>query len=156
MYLLKGVIRCGCCNSAMTPTASYCGKKGKKYAYYLCNKDSKRGVSTCPIRRLSAPIVEDVVMKQIKRVLLCPTIIQETLKSVRMEDKLTSGSIIASSFQNMDTFWNELFPIERNRIIRLLISSVTVWEDRIDIEFNTKGMKGVAEELMATEDAANG
>ena len=56
---LRGLISCGHCDGAMSPT--YTEKKDRKYAYYICIKDTKRDVSTCPIRRVAAGDMEKAV-----------------------------------------------------------------------------------------------
>ena len=54
--LLKGLIRCGHCGSAMGVTYSRKGKR--KYRYYLCVSAAKRGYDTCPVKSVPAGDVE--------------------------------------------------------------------------------------------------
>lgn len=63
--LLKGIIFCGHCGSALTPHPS--GKKtpeGKPYLYYMCTRVTKHGAaSECTLRNLPARDVEDLVLR---------------------------------------------------------------------------------------------
>ena len=50
-YLLRGLLRCGACGSAMTPASAYKGKR--EYRYYRCAKRDRQGKDACPTRPLS-------------------------------------------------------------------------------------------------------
>ena len=47
----------------------------------------------------------------------------------------------------METFWDDLFPLERNRLIRLLVEKVELRETGIDMELKTQGMTSLIIEL---------
>ena len=47
----------------------------------------------------------------------------------------------------METFWDDLFPLERNRLIRLLVEKVALRETGIDMELKTQGMTSLIIEL---------
>src|SRR5690606_2672747 len=65
--LLKGILRCGPCDCAMTPTHST--KNGtKRYRYYVCCSAQKRGWHTCPSRSIPAAEIERFVVDQIRSV----------------------------------------------------------------------------------------
>ena len=40
-----------------------------------------------------------------------------------------------------------MFPAERNRLMHLLLKKVTLYEDRLELEIRTAGMKQLLEEL---------
>ena len=44
-------------------------------------------------------------------------------------------------------FWEDLFPIERNRLIRLLVDKVEIRETGIDMELRTNGLTTLIAEL---------
>ena len=54
---------------------------------------------------------------------------------------------ISEAFQSVETFWDDLFPLERNRLIRLLVEKVELRETGIDIELKTEGMTSLIIEL---------
>jgi site-specific DNA recombinase len=63
--LLKGLLYCGACGRAMTP--SYvCRKGAKRYRYYMCSGVLKRGRQSCPSRSVSAGAIEQFVVEQIR------------------------------------------------------------------------------------------
>src|SRR5262245_42221713 len=54
--LLRGLLRCGCCERSMVPT--YTAKGSKRYSYYSCTRAQKQGASVCPNRSVPAGEVE--------------------------------------------------------------------------------------------------
>ena len=44
-----------------------------------------------------------------------------------------------------EEFWNELSPGEYNRIVHLLVEKAVVWDDRLEIELKTAGIKSLME-----------
>ena len=51
------------------------------------------------------------------------------------------------AFANVETFWKDLFPVERNRLIRLLVEKVEIRETGIDMELKTNGLTTLITEL---------
>ena len=54
---------------------------------------------------------------------------------------------VSEAFQSVETFWDDLFPLERNRLIRLLVEKVALRETGIDMELKTQGMTSLIIEL---------
>ena len=64
--LLKGLLRCRPCNSAMT--TSHTTKGTKRYRYYRCSAAEKNGHHTCPSRQIPAGAVEGYVVSRIRAI----------------------------------------------------------------------------------------
>jgi site-specific DNA recombinase len=80
--LLKGLLRCGPCGCAMTP--SHTAKKGGlKYRYYTCVAAQKRGWQTCPSKSVPADPVERLVVERIRCVGRDPALRGEVLAQAR-------------------------------------------------------------------------
>jgi len=75
---LKGVIRCGHCGCSMGPT--YARKNGRHYTYYIRQKDGKRTVSRCPLKRISGGDIEQAVIGQLSAVFRTPTLVANLLR----------------------------------------------------------------------------
>jgi site-specific DNA recombinase len=54
---------------------------------------------------------------------------------------------VSEAFSNVETFWEDLFPVERNRLIRLLVEKVEIRETGIDMELKTNGLTTLITEL---------
>jgi len=215
---LSGVIRCGHCDCAMGITYA---KKGKRhYTYYLCQKDTKRAVGCCPIKRVPAGDIETIVLQQLGAVFKTPTLVAKTyfsaieieeaeikrleqqkleldnsMQKIRLQaielaseqkvdknmllelnrqitelspqidnvtvklkdskkDKITEKNV-SEAFQNIETIWEELFPNERNRLIRLLVEKIEIRESGIDMELKTNGLTGLVSELTGFNEEIN-
>ncbi len=137
--ILKGIARCGHCGGALGPT--YANNGFKRYLYYICNQDQRRPRSICPVRRVSAPAIEDIVLEQLRRVLQTKSA-QEILIKMGFSRETVNGCA-----KDFDAIWDELFPRERQRIINLLLERVDVYVDHVDIEIKTNGLNAFAGEL---------
>lgn len=54
---------------------------------------------------------------------------------------------VSEAFSNVETFWQDLFPVERNRLIRLLFEKVEIRETGIDIELRSNGLTTLIADL---------
>ena len=70
----------------------------------------------------------------------------EALKAVPI-----SNEDIIKTFASIDVLWDELFPVERYRLLHLLIEKITITTDGIRMELKTSGMGSLIGELMETE-----
>lgn len=79
--LLRGLIYCSCCGSAMYQT--YSSSKERRYRYYVCSRAQQRTEEYCATRAVSAPAVEDAVVESIRRVGVHPKVLEETARVAR-------------------------------------------------------------------------
>jgi site-specific DNA recombinase len=197
----------------MGPT--YSRKNDRQYTYYICQKDAKRAVSRCPLKRVPAGDIEQAVVEQLSAVFRTPTLVAKTYFAAReienaekerlirqrlqLEENLAqvrhqaielmnpgnnrsdkeealatvnqqavdlsrqltgvaarcktyqglgiTEQDVAEAFSNVETFWKDLFPVERNRLIRLLVEKVEIRETGIDMELKTNGLTTLITEL---------
>ena len=54
---------------------------------------------------------------------------------------------VSEAFRSVDTLWEDLFPPERNRLVRLLVEKVELRETGIDLELKTQGLTHLIIEL---------
>lgn len=65
-FLLRGLVKCTACDSAMTPSIS---RKGSRiYRYYVCSSAQRLGYKTCPHPSIAAQKLEDQVVDQIRTI----------------------------------------------------------------------------------------
>lgn len=82
--LLQGIIRCGCCGTAMGIT--FTKSNGRTYRYYLCVHAKKNGFGACPIGNVPAGDVEQAVLIQLRRVFASPEMVAGTLREVQARE----------------------------------------------------------------------
>src|SRR5262249_7843441 len=76
--LLKGILHCVPCGSAMTP--SHCTKNGSThYRYYVCTNAQKRGWKACPSKSIPAGEIERFVIDQFRCIGKEPGLLRETI-----------------------------------------------------------------------------
>jgi len=82
--LLKGLVRCVCCDAAMTP--NHTTKAGnKRYRYYVCTAAQKRGWHTCPSKSIPAKQIEDFVVSQVKKIGYAPEILKDVIETTQLK-----------------------------------------------------------------------
>ena len=160
--LLKGLIRCGHCNSAMY--GSYTKKGGKVYRYYTCVAASKNGYSSCPVRSVSAGEIEEAVMSQLRVIFRTPEMIAQTYLAtqdlIREEradgqmpaDVAVTEAEVAEALRSLDGIWEELFPAEKHRIVQTLVDRVTIYENDLDVRIRAGGMHSIISEIKRSEE----
>lgn len=82
--MLKGILRCGSCQCAMTP--SHTTKGACRYRYYTCSNAQKRGWDQCPSKSLSAGEIEQFVVGRIRVIGEDQKVLQEAITQFRRHD----------------------------------------------------------------------
>ena len=119
---------------------TYSNKGGRRYYYYICSKDTKRAVSECPVKQIPSGDIEELVRQQLQKMLSDITLI------MRFAEKSGMNPVdVADCFR--EEFWNEISPGEYNRLVILLVENAIVWQDRLELELKTSGVKSLMEEL---------
>jgi len=144
---LKGLIRCGHCGSAMTP--SHTRRKGKLYRYYLCLKASKNGHRTCPVRSIAAGEAEAAVIGNLRALVRSPELIVRTWRSLKAKGEEISEREVREALGRFDDIWDQLFPAEQARLLHLMVEKVVLKPDGLDIYFRGDGLDTVIEDLRA-------
>ena len=83
--LLKGLLYCGSCNTAMIH--SHTTKRNRQYRYYVCTTAQKRGWETCPTKSVPAPEIERFVVDRIRCIGQDPGVLAETLDQARARNR---------------------------------------------------------------------
>lgn len=147
--LLRGFAACGGCQSTMSPTSTR--KKGKLYRYYAGSKYLTLKCADCPVARVPAAELEQVVVQRIKPLLQTPEIMVQAWVAAREQDPEITEYDVREALQNLDGVWDELFPAEQRRILELLLERVVVNPDKIDIQVKADGLACMARELITSK-----
>ncbi len=131
----------------MLPTATK-KKTGKRYRYYLPYSDKKFGRGTNPFGIVPADQIEALVLEQVKAALQSPEMIQAVWDEVQKLDATVPEPFVVLAMRNLSVVWNELFPEERYRLVRLLIAKVQLLDEGIDVEWHPAGWSALVSELV--------
>lgn len=143
--LLKGLIYCGTCGGAMSPT--YTHKGNKKYRYYVGNSYRRHSCEACSKYRISAGEIEEVVASQIKSIFSTPTQSSAITSAVKKLNKNISEQKIWDALKNMDSLWKVMVPAEQKKIINMLIRHIAVNANGLDIEYRAEGIEELIDGL---------
>jgi site-specific DNA recombinase len=81
--LLRGILRCAACDSAMTH--AFTERRGKAFRYYRCVNAVKNGAGACPTGSVPAIEIEAFVVEQIRRIGADAALCDETLRQVQAQ-----------------------------------------------------------------------
>ena len=102
----------------------------RKYPYFICQQDARKGVSECPIRHVSATTVQEAIEQELESIMMASTTMLVAAANVT---PFTPEQIV-TGFRRHD-FWQQLSTNDRKAIYRLFIRSVTVFESALDRAF---------------------
>ncbi len=144
-YLLKGILE-DPDGYSMTPTFTR-KKDNRIYRYYISTQATKHGYEVCPLKTISAPLLEEVVLGYVRRILTNTEWLNHITKADENEPPVSLPDIKAM-MQNFDTMWPQLFPAEQARIVQLLIHKVTIFPAKLVIVFHPPGLASVLQDLL--------
>jgi len=148
--ILKGLIF-GPTGAAMTP--AHTRKNGKLYRYYITTDLLRNGSSACPVRRVPAAQIEDVVISQIRSMVQAPEIVVATWRAAKQTIKGLTERQVRDELHRFDELWSELFPAEQARLVQLLVDRVDISEKGADIKLRVQGLTSLMQDLnTATRD----
>ena len=116
-------------------------KNGKRYRYYVpyLEKRQSAGATYDPTIRNIGPLpaaeIEAAVLAQVHKALQKPEMIVGVWQAgmaLREQQDIDEPTVMVAMRQ-MSAVWENLVPIEQNRIVRLLIERVQLHEDGLDI-----------------------
>lgn len=85
-FLLKGLVKCQVCGSAMAP--SFALSKGKKYFYYRCVVDNDKSKRECRVGSVHARKLEELVVDELKHLTKDPRIIEGVVEQASANQRL--------------------------------------------------------------------
>jgi site-specific DNA recombinase len=80
-FLLRGLLRCANCHSAMVSWATSSRRK-KSYRYYTCSRVNRHGTGECPVRSVSADKIEAFVVERVREMGRDPGLVHDTIEAV--------------------------------------------------------------------------
>ncbi len=142
-FVLTGLLKCGCCNGSMTPI--YTKKKhGKLYRYYVSQAYVKAKSTTCHIKHISAPEIESLVFDQLHHMFQTPEVLVETWKESNQSNQYgdhghISEEQVRDALTNINSLWGNLFPVEQQRAVNLMVEKVIMQPDSIKLQLKDDG-----------------
>jgi Recombinase len=142
--LLKGLIF-GADGRAMSPT--HTRRRRKLYCYYVNQSVLKGGADPNAIHRVSAAEIETAVVAQIRQLLLQPEIVAGTWLAAREQGFEITETETRAALEHVEPLWDQLFPAEQARIVRLLVERVDMGPAGADIRLRVEGLASLVRDL---------
>lgn len=120
-------------------------KNNKTYRYYVSTRAVKTSYSECSLKTVSAHMIDDIVVDQVRRLLVQP---EWAVRIARQDDDLTEHAVMLA-LKKFENLWDELFPAEQIRILNLLIHRIVIAPDKVQITLRPLGMTSLLRELVS-------
>jgi DNA invertase Pin-like site-specific DNA recombinase len=134
---------------AMSPSHSR-GRGGQMYRYYVSQAVLKGGATERPaIARLPAGEIEAAVIAQVRALLRQPEMVVGTWRAARATASDVTEQDVLLALERIEPLWDELFPAERARIVRLLVDRVDVRADGAAVRLRLDGLGSLVRDLAA-------
>ena len=144
-FLLKGMVF-GEDGRALSPWHTT-KRNGRRYRYYIPQRDSKEYAGVSGLPRLPAAELESAVLQQLRSMMRQPVMISEIVpKAITLNDQLDEAQVTVAMTQ-LDVIWDQLFPAEQQRIVQLLVERVIVSATHIELQLRANGIGQMAMEL---------
>ena len=148
-----GLIYCGHCNAPMF-VATVTKPNGRRYRYYICHVDEKRAHRECPLHRVPAETLEQLLLNRIAALLKTPTMLAKICDG-ELRNVLDTRQA-GKALENIATLWSEMFPVQRYKLIHALIHRVLVFENEVRIVFRAEEIAGLLKEAGADFSVSSG
>jgi hypothetical protein len=144
--LLRGLLF-GPSGDPMYPT--YASKNKRKYRYYVSKAEMRFGAAGKTHERIPAAEVEAATVNQVKTVLSSPEAITAVCKSLELQGVQINEDKIVMGLHQLGEAWEQLYPAERIRIVKLMIERVDLVAGGLKVKWHALGWKELIKEFAA-------
>ncbi|SFM16273.1 zinc ribbon domain-containing protein [Nitrosomonas communis] len=144
-YLLKGIVF-GNDGRALSPWHTT-KKNGRRYRYYIPQRDTKEHAGVSGLPRLPAAELESAVLDQLRAILRSPELVGEVLPQVIKLDPSLDEAKVTVAMTRLDAIWDRLFLAEQTRIVKLLVEKVIVSPDDLEVRLRANGIERLVLEM---------
>ena len=147
-FLLKGIVF-GHDGRALTPWHSTKKTTGKRYRYYLPMRDIKEHAGASGLPRMPAAELESAVLDQLRNILRAPNLLSDLVPQAIKLDPTLDEAKVTVAMTRLDVIWDQLFPAEQTRIVKMLVEKVIVSANDLEVRLRANGIEQLIRELQA-------
>ena len=144
-HLLKGIVF-GNDGRALSPFHTT-KKNGRRYRYYVPQRETKEHAGASGLPRLPAAELESAVLDQLRSVLRSPDLLRDVIPLAIDLDPTLDEAKVTVAMTRLDVIWDQLFPAEQTRIVRLLVERVIVSPNDLEVRLRVNGIERLVREL---------
>ena len=145
-FLLKGMVF-GNDGRALSPWHTVKKSNGRRYRYYIPQRDAKEHAGASGLPRLPAAELEAAVFDQVRSILRSPDLLADILPRAAKLDPSLDEAKVTVAMTRIDEIWDQLFPAEQTRIFKLLIEKVIVSPTDLEVRLRPNGIERLVLEL---------
>ncbi|NCP64121.1 MAG: recombinase family protein [Paraglaciecola sp.] len=149
IFMLKGRVF-GADSRAMSPWLSS-AYKGRKYAYYIPQREIAEGAGVSGLPRLQAANLNNQVWSYLRRCLADPAWLLEYLPTELTAHADFDASLVVGRLMKLEGIADLLFPVNQKALVLRLIDKVTIHPDRLVIELNLDELMELILELLVDQ-----
>ncbi|MCZ8148362.1 MAG: hypothetical protein O9325_11015 [Roseomonas sp.] len=106
------------------------------------------------IARISAAEIGGAVIAQVRGLLRQPEVVLGAWRAARVSAPDMTEDEARLALERLDPLWDELFPAEQARIIRLLVDRVDIGTGGADVRLKLEGLASLARDLATPAESA--
>ncbi|KVC62673.1 recombinase [Burkholderia ubonensis] len=148
--LLRGMVF-GRDGRALSPVSTV-KKDGRRYRYYVPQREKKEHAGASGLPTLPAAELEAAVLDQLRAILRSPRLIGDMLPRAIALDPNLDEAMVTVAMTRLDAIWDQLFPAEQTRIVKLLVEKVIVSPDDLEVRLRANGIERLVLELRPATD----
>jgi site-specific DNA recombinase len=136
--LLRGLVKCTCCDAAMTATAAK--QHNRVYRYYTATTVNRKSYEACRVGSVPMAELDALVVAQLRSLIQSPEIltrIQRLMNDARITD--FGFEELRKQIKDFDGFWKAMTALEQQRVAELLVKRVDVGTDEVRIDLRLDG-----------------
>lgn len=145
-FLLKGIVF-GRDGRALTPWHSTKKTTGKRYRYYISTRENKEQAGASGLPRLPAAELESAVLEQLRSILRSPELLTDVMPQAIKLDPTLDEAKVTVAMRRMDEIWDQLFPAEQTRIVKMLVEKVIVTASDLEVRLRANGIERLVADL---------
>ena len=147
-FLLKGIVF-GHDGRTLTPWHSTKKATGKRYPAYLPVRDIKEHAGASGLPRMPAAELESAVLDQLRNILRAPNLLRDLVPQAIKLDPTLDEAKVTVAMTRLDVIWDQLFPAEQTRIVKMLVEKVIVSANDLEVRLRANGIEQLIRELQA-------
>ncbi len=134
----------------MTPT--HTRKRDRLYRYYAAAGPARGETPVGVVRRVPAAEIEAAIIDQVRGLLRTPEIIVAAWRAARERDIALTEAEVREALYGLNPLWDELFPAEQARLVRLLVRRVEVHPEGLKLHLRVDGLRSLVADMRAEQD----
>ena len=98
---------------------------------------------------MPAAELESAVLDQLRNILRAPNLLFDLVPQAKKLDPTLDEAKVTVAMTRLDLIWDQLFPAEQTRIVKMLIEKVIVSPSDLEVRLRANGIEQLVQELQA-------